>query len=402
MTKIDGRGINTDFFKDIFDQIDKTVQDAFGRLNKNSSGVLDELNKIQSDIILQFQQILLDVVIQNTISGAVDINLDNISLLKGLIRKIDQPSTVILTFTGDTEGFLIPMGTLVENKDTQEQFQTNYDVSLDDEFTAQVQASSVDIGAIEALPNTLIIIVDPPAGWESIIVTNHSSAILGFLTESDNTLRVRSEAISSVRSINLAVSLEVVLRTLNGVKNAKVYENKTMEIDIHGLPPKSYSAVLYGGIAQDIAYAVYDAKPPGIPNIGDEEFTIIVLENNTSKAVYFNYAGETLIFIKVTIIKGAEWIDDNQQIIQNSILTYFDGEQNIGNDVITDKINLPIFNDYNNNLKPIKGITKADILIGLSDPPTSSDNIPINFKNIAITNLTSIEVIPQDPAVEES
>lgn len=124
-----------------------------------------------------------------------------------------------------------------------------------------VTATADQVGAVAADIGTIIQIVNPQLGWQS--VTNTTAASLGAPVETDAALR-RRQAVSTALPTQtvLAGTLGAILN-LPGVTQARVYENDTDAADANGQPEHSIAAMVIGGTALDIATAILAHKTPG-------------------------------------------------------------------------------------------------------------------------------------------
>lgn len=56
----------------------------------------------------------------------------------------------------------------------------------------------------------------------------------------------------------------VLLQEIEGIMDAKVFENDTDFGDVHGLPPHSTEAIVYGGFDGDMVRVIYAHLSAGI------------------------------------------------------------------------------------------------------------------------------------------
>lgn len=119
-----------------------------------------------------------------------------------------------------------------------------------------------DIGMVEVTSNTITTPVDIVIGVTG--VNNPAPAIeTGANEETDAQLRVRRAASVSNISIGYLDALQGTLLGLDGVTDARVFENTTDTTDGNGLLPHSILAVVEGGSNTDIAEAIYAKKNYG-------------------------------------------------------------------------------------------------------------------------------------------
>ena len=65
-------------------------------------------------------------------------------------------------------------------------------------------------------------------------------------------LRERFRLSKAVRAANTSEAIYSQLLELEGVDHARIYENMTDAVDLKGLPPHSFMAVVLGGTTTDI------------------------------------------------------------------------------------------------------------------------------------------------------
>jgi len=106
-------------------------------------------------------------------------------------------------------------------------------------------------------------------------VSNPEATLGGRDTETDAQLRDRY--IRSVAKPGGAsnAAIEAALLNIDGVVDAIVRQNETMELDaITGIPAKSIAPIVFGGDAADITSTLFEVKPAGIQCWGDITHTI--------------------------------------------------------------------------------------------------------------------------------
>lgn len=194
------------------------------------------------------------------------IELDFISALTGTTRKNGTPSTVELTFRGNPYSTIL-VDTVVESPSTGARWRVTRTTQIGVDGIAKVPASSVPLGQVEALPDTITRMINVPSGVTS--VTNEQPAVLGTFTENDFSLRKRRQLEVGRMGNNQIDSMYGSISTLKGVRRLAIYENCTGSSDvsdgnIHGLStPHCYDVIVDGGEDEDIAMAMYLKKNPG-------------------------------------------------------------------------------------------------------------------------------------------
>lgn len=139
--------------------------------------------------------------------------------------------------------------------------------------TTNVLFRAETLGEVLVLPNTITTPVTIVLGVVS--VNNPSEATtLGVDEETDANLKVRRRQSVAISSYGYLDGLQGALLQLDGVNDAKVYENYTSVTDANGIPAHCIWVVMDGGSSADIANVIYSKKSAGCNMKGDITYTI--------------------------------------------------------------------------------------------------------------------------------
>lgn len=319
-------------------------------------------------------------------SAATGASLSNLVQINGISRLSATSSRVNLTLTG-TVGTVIPEGSLVSTEDTSDQFSTEEDITLDNNGEANVFANAVNTGPISALANTITVIDTPITGWSS--VNNTEDAKLGTNDETDVELRARRERSVARDSRSMVESILSAVGDLDGVTKVVVLENDTDEIDSDGLPPKSFQVIVEGGLEEDIAEAIWIAKPAGILSFGNTTFKITDSQG-IPKNISFSRPTSVDIYVELDITAFQDYPVDGDDLIKQAIEDYANGKLiegrgfNLSDDVIYTRLYTPI--------NSVKGHEIDALRIGTSPNPTGTDNIIISATEASYFSIDNIVV----------
>lgn len=139
--------------------------------------------------------------------------------------------------------------------------------------TTRVLFRSETLGNVIVLPNTITTPVTIVLGVVSVNNPTVANSI-GSDEELDADLKVRRRQSVSIASFGYLNGLQAALLQLDGVTDAKVYENYTSSTDSNGTPAHCIWVVMDGGSAADIANTIYSKKCPGTDMRGDISYTI--------------------------------------------------------------------------------------------------------------------------------
>ena len=165
--------------------------------------------------------------------------------------------------------------------------------------TTSVLFRAETMGNVVVLPDTITTPVTIVLGVLS--VNNPTTAAeIGENEESDNKLRERRRQSVAINSFGYLNGLQAALLQLDGVNDAKVYENYTSSTDADGTPAHCIWVVMDGGSTADIANTIFSKKCPGTNMRGDITYTIIT-PAQTQFIAKWDEASITPLYIRFNI-----------------------------------------------------------------------------------------------------
>lgn len=247
---------------------------------------------------------------------------------------------------------------------------------------ATVTLTAESTGPTQALAGTLTVIETPVVGLTSTL--NMEDANRGRAVETDNELRIRRENSIEIAGVATPDAIRAKLLEIEGVTTAIVFEN-TAFIEIDGRPPKSYEALVVGGLDQDITQKIWETKPAGILPFGNQTGTAVDSQGQ-DQIVQWSRANEVPIYVIVERQVNFLYPPDGDDRIEQAILD-FGAALTIGEDVI-------VMPQLICAIADIPGIVDVVIKVGIAPAPTLSDNIPIDNDELATFDSANISVVP--------
>lgn len=183
--------------------------------------------------------------------------------------------------------------------------------------TTSVLFRSETLGNVVVLPDTITTPVTIVLGVISVNNPTAATAI-GTNEESDADLRTRRRQSVAISSYGYLNGLQAALLQLDGVNDAKVYENYTSLTDDNGIPPHCIWVVMDGGSSADIAETIYDKKSVGCDMKGDITYTITT-PALTQFVARWDEADVTPLYIKFTIQPSTSGITFDTDAIETYI-----------------------------------------------------------------------------------
>lgn len=241
----------------------------------------------------------------------------------------------------------------------------------------EVQATTV--GPISADVNTITNILTPVIGLDS--VTNIVSAALGRNVETDEELRERFRNAKFERASNIIESLYSALINLEGVEEVVIYENDTNTTNSQGVPAHSFMPILLGGVGSEIALKIWENKPMGIQSFGDTQVTIYDSQGY-AHGIGYQRPDPVPIYISIDITADPNFPASGPDQIKSAIISYFDANQGIGDDVVYSRLYTPI--------NSVPNFQVDNLTIGTAPSPVGTSNIVIPFDALATISAANI------------
>lgn len=185
--------------------------------------------------------------------------------------------------------------------------------------TTSVLFRSETLGNVIVLPNTITTPVTIVLGVVSVNNPTVANEI-GVNEETDSELKVRRRQSVSLSSFGYLNGLQAALMQLDGVNDAKVYENYTSSTDANGTPAHCIWVVIDGGAESDIANTIYGRKCPGTNMRGNITHTITTPALTQFIARWDN-ATSSPLYIKFNIQPAVSGVVFNQDAIKEYIET---------------------------------------------------------------------------------
>jgi uncharacterized phage protein gp47/JayE len=323
-------------------EMETALQVVFGDINLEPTSVFGQFVGVMSKIMADWWEGLEDVYLSEYPATAAGVALDNVVTLVGLTRLSAIKTTVTCQLDG-TATTVIPAGSQVSNTN-DDLFTLLADVTIPGDGIFQ----ALEYGAVPAVSNTVINIITPISGWDS--VDNMDNGLTGRMEETDSELRLRREISLSVIGAGTVESIKSrIINDIANVVNCAVFENTSDIVDpISNRPPHSLEIVVSGGDSQEIADLIWQIKPGGIQlynNPSGGQTLIVVDSNGDDQIIYFTRPTVVYAHVQVTINTFSAEEDfplDGVDQIKDAILEYA-STLALGNDIIIQKWYVPVY-----------------------------------------------------------
>lgn len=311
----------------------------------------------------------------NTITYTSGIGATTASILSGLKSAIDASHPTLSATV---------VGTTLDVQRTDEFSVVTFSCSSNLTITKVVKLGEVQAtttGPIEAEANTLTNILTPQLGWDS--ATNPLAASTGTNKETDEELRERFRNTKFERASNILEALYSALISVDTVEEVRIYENDTDVTDVNGVPPHSFMSIVLGGVSFDIANTIWENKPMGIMSYGD---TVVQITDSQgfSHDIGFKIPDPAQVYVSIALTTDSLFPATGEDDIKSAIISYFENNFNIGDDVVYSRLYTPI--------NSVAGHQVDSLFIGTSPSPVGTSNISIAFDQIATISSANITI----------
>lgn len=176
---------------------------------------------------------------------------------------------------------------------------------------------AVDLGAVQVIPETITTPVTVVLGVVSVINPSGANET-GSDEETDTELKIRRRQSVAMGAFGYLDGLQGALLQLNGVNDAKVYENYTSSVDENGTPAHCIWVVMDGGSTEDIANTIYGRKCAGTNMRGLITYNITTPAETVFTARWDN-ATSTPFYLRFSIKPYASSISFDTSAIEDYI-----------------------------------------------------------------------------------
>ena len=352
-------GFRRPTYNELLDALEHKARELFGATaNLTVRSPLGLFLRIFAWILNILFSVLEDVYNSRFVDTAVGTSLLNLGRAIGLRVLSAQKASGYIMVTGPP-GVIVPAGWLVET------------------------AAGIQFFAGNVAADTITTITNPGSVAGITAVTNPAAFTGGRERETDEEFRDRYYAsVDYAGGVNADSIRAALLQNVDGIMEAKVFENDTDDVDDYGLPPHSIEAVVYGGLDSDIAQIIYKELGAGIQTTGQKVIEVITASGAT-KAIHFNRPHPVPVYVKVVgLSTSGDFPHDGVDQLRAAIVAYI-GDNESGGVSIGETLyhqRLPAV------LYKVPGVLDFDVLIGTDAENLQADNIPVDSRSKVVTD----------------
>lgn len=381
------RGFHRPTYVELLNALEYKARELFGdKANLTVRSPLGIFLRIFAWMLNILFAVMEDVYNSRFVDTAVGVSLYNLGKAIGLSLLPAQKANGYVTFRG-TPGTPIPSGFLVKTvAGYQYAVVAEGRIGADGTVTLPVQA--VGTGAdYNADAGTVKEIVNPLDGVSAC--TNSAALTGGRWRENDEEFRDRYyQSVDYAGGVNNDAIAGEILQNVEAVYSAICYENDSDYVDALGLPPHSIEAVVYGGLDEDVARAIFRRKAAGIQTYGGKTIAVIAASGQ-SIDIHFSRPSTVPVFVRVFNLEvGSNFPWDGEDRIKAALVAYIGGDVQGGLPIGTDVLYMSL----PGAILSVPGVVDFDLSIGTVAGSLSDNNILIGTREKAVTSSDNITV----------
>jgi hypothetical protein len=261
--------------------------------------------------------------------------------------------------------------------------------------TVGVNIRAVNTGPLEFKTADLWTIETPLAGWNDFTaVADIDPEDIGADAETDASLRQRRED-ELFAGGNDLLGIKAQVTKVTGVTVVAVFENRDCTQFVDGIPPGALEVVVEGGNDTEIAEAILSRKPPGAEAFGMTTQVGLVDQEGNPINIGITRPADIDIAIQIDVdTTGAEvgLVDNFGQLAIDVMLEFANGTAEIGQDVIPQALETPIWDLLRDPETGKFGATDVLVQVAIVPNPVATVVIPIDNRSRADFDSANITV----------
>ena len=300
--RIDETGITPTELTDYRTQLQNVFKDALGDdLVVDDETPQGQIIGIMALVLTQVDEVAVAVASGLSLGQATGFQIDSLGSLLDIRRIEGERSTVGVTLTG-TVGTVIDAGARAKTT-AGDEFSLVSQAVIPASGSVAGEMRAVEFGPTTVAVGALTEIITVVSGWTAI--TNAAAASLGRLAENGNEYRTRYSLELARNAVNTLEAVRSRVLAVEGVTVARVEENTTstaITVQSVSIAARSIMAVVEGGTDEEVASAIFGAKPAGIATAGSTSADVDHAQGQTTSVSFERVTLDPLaITIEITI-----------------------------------------------------------------------------------------------------
>ncbi len=361
-------------------------------LDYSSASPLGQLFGLISGELAEVWELDQQVYASNDPEAATGVPLDNVMSITGTTRPDAAPSRSLSQVVN------LDAGVTLNQADALVSPAGRPDIifQMDQVSVTNPGGSAADIpctmtclvnGPINVDAGLLNVIVSPSSGFNS--TGNAEDVIPGREVAGDPESRALRSVELFTRGGSTVGAIRAHVQEVSGVETNVVLENTGDVPDANGLPPHSFAVVLDDGAVpaaddDEIAQAIYDTRPAGIPSDGSDDGTATDPTDGSTHVEDFRRDTRKPVYIVATLTTSRGFPVDGLQQVKDAIKARGDGYA-VGEDVVALFLRAACFE--------ISGVVDVPTFtLGFAPTPVGTGNLTIGTYERATFDTSLITV----------
>lgn len=291
---IDRGGVQIKTLNEIISDLDTGMRAIYGDdINLDQNSPDGQMLNIVAQAALDLRELALGIYNSMNPDRAIGALLDERVVYNNIFRKGGTYTIVPIDITTDRTLTLAGLDAKFNDIDgtgyTVQDDAGNKFILVDTtEVTAGVTTLNFRAQQIGLVETTVATITNPVTIVLGVTNINNSAGALevGQNEETDVELRYRRQKSVALAATGYLNGLLGALLNLEGVTDARVYENVTNVTDVYGIPAHGIWAIVEGGANTDIGETIYDRKSYGANMKGAVDVPITTASGNIFHALF--------------------------------------------------------------------------------------------------------------------
>ena len=379
---------------EIIEDLSESIQAIFPTINLDQSTPDGQLVALVSEAISLAYDIGLNTYNELNPNTATGLALERLCNINGIVRLQASPSNVIVRFEG-ADGTTVPRGTGVKSDNIPNViFYTTDAVTLTSLGYEYINCQADVNGETVVNPYDINKLQNPIVGIDTVF--NEDPGSLGREVETDAQLRFRRESSVAILGGATIDALYAQVLQVDGVTDARIYENKEDFVDGNGLNPHSAWFIVRGGANQDIADAIMTKSLAS--GLKGQQTVQWFDSSGFGHNVHFDRPVNTEVYVYVKAAAYDGWSSAYEAEIKEKIVQYVDdvrtgeaqcsaGSFSIGDSVLASSLYPAILGSEQYRVE--------NILVGLTYPALQQV-VNLTTDGFAIFDEARVEVVGFD------
>ena len=385
--KIDSNGVQIQTLQEILDERQSNLLSVMGedfRIDRTSPIGNMELADANSEQLIH--EVVAYLASQLNSETAEGYFLDCICEYNNIYRFPSARSLCNFKITGTANISIQKEDLRILDKSTGSYWTLNETITIGDTGSIDAQFQCIEYGPIGNNSTNIITIMTPISGITKVESIENNNLIVGRYAETDKELRQRRrEAIQNSGAYNLD-TIRSSIFTLDGIIDCKYIENYE-EVEVNGIPAKSFEIIVDGGDEEDIVDVIFSKKTLGVRPFGTSTYTREDSQGNVYKIGYTK-AQHVNTKLTISITTAGSQTDAWVNTLKDNIIETFEETQKIGV-AVKNYTYYKVLADIG-SIDDIQSV-KIEDLADISHAKV--DSLPINMRQIAKLSKDNIDIV---------